>query len=469
MRIQSLRHVAYTACIMMAIGHAKSQSGSLDPSFVPWEGLAGVSPMALQSDGKLLVAAGVDAFTYAFRRLNVDGSLDDSFQTDDIQCCVGAVALQPDEKVLFGGLYCTGGLCTIDRLDPDGSFDPSFDPGIGANDYVWAIAVQPDEKVLIGGRFTTYNGIARDGIARLNNDGSLDTSFDPGEGVTGSAYGLVNAIVIQPDGKILIGGTFTYYDGVAINSFARLNSNGTIDQTFDPGDGVGFTSVTSIALQTDGKILLGGSFATYDGAPSLRVARVNSDGSSDGTFTSELPVDSYIFYVHAQQDGKILIGGQFETYGGVARKNIARLQPNGALDLSFDPGSGADGSVANMILQPDGRLLIGGGFTSYNGTPRNHVARLLNDIGTGMPEEAVESQFGFTVQPNPTDGSFQIQLPYHAHDVQIEISDVAGRKVLHKNFYDTLLVQLQLDAPCGLYVLSIYSDGKKTTSKLLKN
>jgi len=424
--------------------------------------------MALQSDGKLLAAAGVDAFSYAFRRLNDDGSLDESFQTSDIQCCVGAIALQSDEKVLFGGLFCTGGLCTIGRLNPDGSFDPTFNPGTGADDYVWAITVQPDGKILIGGEFTTYNGIARDGIARLNSDGSLDTSFDPGTGVTGQGFGSISDIAVQPDGKILIAGYFTYYNEVAMNSFARLNSDGTLDQSFDPGSGVGFMNANCLARQSDGKILLGGNFAAYNGIESLRMARVNGDGSLDQTFSSELPVDSWVYDITLQSDGRILIVGDFETYGGVGRNNITRLHSDGTLDPSFNPGSGADLAVGNILVQPDGRLLIAGGFTSYNGTPRNYVARLFNDIGTEV-QNGPEQEFDFLVQPNPTNGSFMIQLPEGWHDGSVEITDLAGRTLFQKGLSDVPSTPLDLDEPPGVYLLNVYSTSGKVTHKLVKN
>ncbi len=214
----------------------------------------------------------------------------------------------------------------IDVFASDGSLDTSFNPGSVANSGVLSIASQPDGKILIGGWLTQYNGTTRNDIARLNSDGSLDTSFNPGSGVHGS----ISSIALQPDGKILIGGEFTQYNGTTRNNIARLNPDGSLDTSFNPGGGAN-GEVYSIALQPD---------------------------------------------------GKILIGGWFFEYNGTSRNNIARLNPDGSLDTSFNPGSGTNISINSIALQPDGKILIGGGFTQYNGTPRNGIARLNSSGGS---------------------------------------------------------------------------------------
>ena len=126
-----------------------------------------------------------------------------------------------------------------------------FNPS--ANGSVYAIAQQDDGKVLIGGTFTTVNGTARNGIARLNADGSLDTSFDPGTG----ADNFVQALAQQADGKVLIGGSFNDINGTARNGIARLNADGSLDTGFDPGTGAN-NIVFALAQQADGKVMIGG-------------------------------------------------------------------------------------------------------------------------------------------------------------------------------------------------------------------
>jgi len=150
-----------------------------------------------------------------------------------------------------------------------GTLDTSFDPGTGPNAFVYSTAIQTDGKILIGGIFASYNGTARSCIARVNSDGSLDTSFDPGTGADIST----EVFAIQNDGKIIIGGNFTSYNGSARNYIARLNADGTLDTTFDPGTGAD-VFVHTTTIQSDGKLIIGGEFTDYNGNAINRVARL---------------------------------------------------------------------------------------------------------------------------------------------------------------------------------------------------
>ena len=176
------------------------------------------------------------------------------------------------------------------------------------------VRVQSDAKILIGGQLTGYNNVKRAGIARVNSDGSLDSSFDPGSG-TGE-ISMVTAMAIQPDGKILIGGQFTTYNGIARNGFARVNSDGALDNSFSPlaNGGVG-----AIALQNDGRIVIGGNFTAYQGVSRKGIARINADGTLDSSFNPGSGLSSNINSVPGiinsialQPDGKILVGGDFK-------------------------------------------------------------------------------------------------------------------------------------------------------------
>jgi len=190
----------------------------------------------------------------------------------------------------------------------DSTFN-TFDDGTygdGTNNTVFTTALQPDGKVIIGGQFTTYNGTARNCIARLNADGSLDATFNPGSG----ADGTVLTTALQPDGKVIIGGFFTTYNGTARNRIARLNADGSLDATFNPGSGASHT-VRTIALQPDGKVIIGGNFTTYNGTARARMARLNADGSLDATFNPGLGADGTVRTIALQPDGKVIIGGDF--------------------------------------------------------------------------------------------------------------------------------------------------------------
>ncbi|MFY8035064.1 MAG: delta-60 repeat domain-containing protein, partial [Flexibacteraceae bacterium] len=282
--------------------------------------------------------------------------------------------VQPDNKVVIGGsfTYYNGkARGRIARLKSDGTLDTSFNSGIGANNLVWIVASQPDGKIIIGGSFNTYNNIPRNNIARLNADGSLDATFNPGIGTNGS----VLSIVIQPDGKIIIGGNFTNYDGTVRNRIARLNANGSLDTTFS------FTAsandqVRTIAMQPDGKIMIGGNFTTCNSTTRNRIARLNSDGSLDTTFNPGTGANISVYSVALQPDSKIIISGGFNTYNGVARKSIVRLNVDGSLDTSFNPGTGASSWIYTSAIQTDGKIIVGGFFSTYNGFARNNIARL---------------------------------------------------------------------------------------------
>lgn len=285
--------------------------------------------------------------------------------------------LQPDNKVIIGGSFSSyngKAIGRIARLNTDGSLDTTFNSGTGTNNSVWIVASQPDGKIIIGGSFITYNDIPRNNIARLNADGSLDTTFNQGIGTNGTVF----SIAIQPDGKILIGGIFTTYDGIVRNRIARLNADGRLDGTFNMGTEVN-DEVSTIAMQSDGKLMIAGNFTTCNGIARNRIARLNADGRLDTTFNPGTGANISVNHVELQPDGKIIISGAFNTYNAVARKSIARLNSDGSLDTSFNPGTGASSWIYTSALQNDGKIIIGGFFSTFNGTTRNNIARLHNN------------------------------------------------------------------------------------------
>lgn len=305
---------------------------------------------------------------------------------------IRAVVVQPDGKIIIGGDFTSmpgSGIKHIARLNPNGSVDSSFAPN--PNYPVYAIALQPDGKIIAGGDFTTVWGdnsyrVSRNGLARFNANGTLDNTFDPNPDST------VRSITVQPNGKIIIGGSFTtvapnYGAAVTRNRIARLNADGTLDASFDPNvDG----DVNAAAIQTDGKIIIAGGFNTVtpNGGTSYvrhRIARLNTDGTPDTTF--ELGVNYDVLTVVIQSDGKFIAGGFFNnilTNGSptAARNRIARFNADGTLDTTFDPN--ASGTVYSLAIQPDGKIVAGGYFTTIapnGGAPvtRNRMARINLD------------------------------------------------------------------------------------------
>ncbi len=380
---------------------SNTPAGSLDTTFNTINGADdAIFALALQTDGELIIGGDFIAFNHATRhrlaRLQANGALDSVFNAGEgPNRPVRALALQSDGKIIVGGLFTkinSTNRSAIARLNPDGTLDGSFNPGAGADNPVFAVALLPDNKVLIGGSFTTFNGVPRPNLALLNTNGSLNTFFNPGLGPNGIVY----ALAVQPDGKVLLGGDFLTVSNVSRPRIARLNSDGSLDLTFYPGAGIN-ASVRTIALQPDGKILIGGSFTMVNGTNRNYFARLNADGSLDAGFMpGGSGADNTVFAAAVQEDGKILVGGDFATFNGVYRSRITRLNQNGQTDPTINFGSGANSFIAAVLIQPDRKIVIGGGFTTFNDQPEHHVARLYGGSLAGAGNLEFSSPF-FTV------------------------------------------------------------------------
>jgi len=269
------------------------------------------------------------------------------------------------------------------RLNANGSLDSAFNPGIGAVPSVNTILPQSDGKVFIGGRFSTVDETSRNRIARLHANGSLDVSFHSNPEV----IDVIHALVVRADGKVMIGGVFITLDGVPRSRVARLNADGTLDGTFDPGSGLDRLSVVrSVVPQADGKVIIGGNFTAVQGMNRNRIARLNADGSGDASFNPGSGADFEVLAVAPQPDGRVLICGRFSTINGVDRFNAARLNSDGTLDASFVPPTGTnlyDSAYSTMALQTDGQVMLGGYFLdTFSGPdgeyfqPRSRYIRL---------------------------------------------------------------------------------------------
>jgi uncharacterized delta-60 repeat protein len=376
-------------------GAARNRIARLDPttgladSFDP-NASNSVRSIAVQADGKVLAGGLFTSIGGQTRnriaRLDATTGLADSFDPN-ANNEVDAIAVQADGKILVGGFFngsnSIGGQSRnfIARLDPATGLADSFDPK--ANGPVYSIAMQADSKILAGGEFTMFApsggaAVPRHNIARLETDGRVDQTLNLSiASATGS--GSVNAIAYQPDGKILIGGYFATVSGVAINNIARLNTDGTLDTAFNPNaDSDG--AVFSVAVQADGKILLGGDFIGINGQQRQRIARLNPDGTLDTAFNPNS--NGGIRSIAVQADGKVLAGGLFSTIGGQTRINIARLDATTGLADSFNPN--ANNTVNSIAVQADGKILVSGNFATIGGQTRHGIARF--DATTGLPD-----------------------------------------------------------------------------------
>ena len=275
----------------------------------------------------------------------------------------------------------------------------SGDDDIGTNSgasYIFGVQSPSSLSLTVNKLLDTNDGVCdsdcslREAIVAANASNSLiDDNFNP------NVNGEIKAIAIQSDGKILIAGSFTQVNGVTRNRIARLNVDGTLD-AFDP---VANNTVLKLAVQSDGKILVGGMFTEVGGVSRNNIARLESDGTLDTAFDPD--ADGSVSGLAIQSDNKILVGGSFTNIAGTARNRIARLETNGTIDAAFDPN--ADSTVGDMAVQSDGKIIVEGQFTLIGGGSRNFLARLETGgtlDASFSPQPDLEAQSNIVIQPN---------------------------------------------------------------------
>lgn len=262
----------------------------------------------------------------------------------------------------------------IVRLNNDGTIDSSFSIGTGFDSQTWSVIKDSSNKYLVSGIFTTYNGSTAGGIARLNYDGSFDSTFNSGTGF----IGLVFAIEQLSSGSYVIGGNYSEYNGSLYNSIIKVSSGGTVDGSFVIGTGFN-SDVYVIDEQSDNKLLIGGAFTTYSGASANKIIRLNSDGSIDSSFNIGTGFSATVEKLVILNDGKVLVGGSFTSYNGVNVNRFVKLNSDGSIDNTFNIGTGFSSTVNGITVLPDNKILVTGSFTSYSGISANRVIRLNSD------------------------------------------------------------------------------------------
>jgi uncharacterized delta-60 repeat protein len=382
----------YVSCSGIARFHA---DGTFDFDFPRYGGVA-VNKAAQRPDGKIYVLA--DLGLYLF---NADGTVDQSYGPGELdQSTIPELFVQQNgQLILFGSVTTKAGAPPkgLVRLSQSGAVDPTFNPpALLSHDGVpgvSTVAEQSDGQLIVGGNFHRSDGEVANGIVRLASNGTRDGSFS-GAG-TGNS-GSISTIAIRPgDGAIFAGGNFTTFAGVRRHTLAWLSPGRLTDETF-----VGLSGATdyapqinSIVPQPDGKILVGGSFSSFDGAPRNNLLRFNSDGTLDPTFDPNLEIDGSIRNILLQPDGKIVVAGLFRGVNGVRAGGIARLNGDGTLDSSFDAGTGSDISISTIVRDSDGNFFVGGLFSAFNGVPRARIAKLGPD---GALDVTFDPGSGFT-------------------------------------------------------------------------
>jgi uncharacterized delta-60 repeat protein len=402
----------------------------LNPSF---------SDLVIQPDNRLVVVGDFDqdnnssTRTVQIARILANGDIDATLSgpTLDVRANFDQVILQPSGSFLIrGDTFLPDGRDNILRLGPTGAIDTTFRLSQEPDEAPSAIGLQANGGILIGGNFTSISGARRVALARTSSTGGLDQNFGLGSGI--QSQGVINDILVQPDGRILICGRFDSVNGRPYGGIARLFLDGNVDESFLPGAGIPpdiFDAINTLALQPDGRILIGGDFRTVNGVSRGFIARLGPEGGLDQSFAPSF--DDSVSKIVRQPDGRLLVAGRFRVINGVSTNGFARINSNGQLDTTFVPvtsnsgvitvlplpsgkmlvgGSGGlckrlnqDGSidptfnciinggagtsqVFRFIVQPDRRILLCGNFSSCNGVFRNNIARVFEDgsLDTGF-------------------------------------------------------------------------------------
>ncbi|MEM6515715.1 MAG: T9SS type A sorting domain-containing protein [Bacteroidota bacterium] len=424
-----------------------TSNGALDPSFQPdiTTSFRVVEDIQALPNGKLMIAGNFTTVEFEpvqyVARLEADGALDTTYFSGlSPSQRVRTIYLKTDGKLLFGGdftRYQQSDRGYIAQTEPDGILDASFNPGLGANDRIDRLVLQPDGKIVAVGQFQEFNGFTRFGIARLFNDGTVDPSFDAG---LTFAYRNASDIVLQPDGKMIVSGSFissAFSDINTTPAVVRLNSDGSLDNTFTNAFDDSET-VTKLGIQADGKII------TNTGTTNLSY-RLNTDGTEDLSFIGPSFID--IRGIAIQPNGKVIFTGQFDSYLGNPSRDIVRVNPDGSFDSTFDIGTGSSNYLRQALVRPDGKILVGGNINSFNGVSLGNIFQLNSDgsidtsfTDTDLVSEVIDIKLApdnkilaagriFSIDGHSTDGIVRLNADGSV-DTSFSISNIDDDRVV---------------------------------------
>jgi hypothetical protein len=334
-------------------------------------------------------------------KLNSLGAVDTSFSEGLFNGIATAIDGDPIEQnipsdmdIFVGGDFDKWDTTThsgIIKLDRYGDVDTDFVTGDGfaAGGFGPAVrAVYFDKtSILVGGGFTTYDGVASAYLAKLDSsDGSLDGLY--------AAYGAPNnqitSITKSGAGNYAMTGTFTTWGFLSRNRIVVLNSDYTINTGYSLG--TGFNSASAqVIFDSSGKMYVIGNFSTYQGTTVNRICRINTNGSLDTGYSSGLNGQGATIALNSAQD-RVYLGGAFTEYNSTTANRIVATLTNGSIDTGFDYGTGFNSGVRKIKLDPDDKVIVLGGFTTYKSTTVNGIVRLNSDgsidttfdIGSGL-------------------------------------------------------------------------------------
>lgn len=425
-----MKKLFFSFCLLVTATSFAQEMADLDPSFNADPVIGVVTTIEVQDDNKILVVhhENQSSTAYSLHRLNADGSIDDTFSSGlGTDGWMGVTPLSDGKMFIYGSFTQYNGtpVNKMAKLNADGSIDTSFIVSalVGS---IKAIALQPDGKIMIGGDFTINS---RHNIARLHPNGVNDNTFVNPVGYWLGPDNPVNTIAIQADGKIIIGGNFFHY-GPHDTPYrlARLNPNGSFDATFNPQCSIS-VGYDVVKIRPDGKILVGGFLF---GNTNLNFYQLNADGSLDSNFPT-LPTFGSITDIDVLHNGQVLICGPFASYGTTDRYGVVLLNVDGSLDTNFNPNTEDEDPILpplyinSTAVQNDGKILIGGSMTDYKSTPVNHVARLMGSEELHV-NDVVKEDNSLKYYPNPVNNILSLNSPTDIS--QVAVYDIQGREVI---------------------------------------
>lgn len=457
-----------------------AQGGSLDTSFNV-QGM--VSPETIlkfqPADGKIIL---VERFvgkngvveSSLIRRLDPDGNVDLNFAGGigtTILSDVKTVAFQSDGKIIVGGnLFRVNNdqVLNLVRLDPDGSLDESFSKITHTG--ITTVLIQPDDKIIIGGSFPK-------GIVRFYANGQIDPFFNSEIDINSREGGTVSNMILDSEGRVLAVGNVRIA-GERKRVF-RLNSAGELDPDFEEPANIDFSygdpwnPKVLITDKNNGNILIGWPFRVYadfDTTIGYNFVRLAPNGDLIDVLQPYPFADSCVLNVYPaalQDDGKIIMRGVVcQNYYGFPFNGIARLNNDGSWDDTFDVGTGANSYVSNVVVQPDGKIILTGFFTEYNGFRVNNIIRLTTEsLSSADFDNSI-----MRVYPNPVADNLYISFPYDITDADItelEIYDVTMKKMEFDDMNEDVIDVSGFAS--GVYLLKVKTEDSIFTSRFVKD
>lgn len=319
-----------------------------------------------------------------------EGKLDTAFMEafgSGPSSSVDAMIVLQDGGILLGGRFSTvsgKNHSYLYKVTSSGSADTTFNSNLGSgpNDAVYALYQMDDGSILVGGDFTSFNGTNFGRLAKLSSAGVVDYTFSS----AGTGFnGKVSAIASIGSTGIVVGGGFSSYKGVSIGKIAKLSSSGALDSTFDSNSGSGFNLEVNTLYVDGSSIYVGGSFESYNGTASRRLAKLSNTGVLNSTFQTNFGADGFnsgVLKIFRYNSDSLLVGGQFSTFDSDSYSRIIGLSTIGKLSDSLNTalGSGFTNSVYTLADQSNGAILIGGDFSSYKLQNAPGLIRLKSDL-----------------------------------------------------------------------------------------